>query len=335
VEQIAALHQTGMELVLVSSGAVASGRAVLTPSRKTDAVSSRQLWAALGQVKLMSRYSDFFREYGLVCAQVLLTKENFSSRAHYLNLKNCIATLLPPGREETQAMLHARGFIDLIIPRGSQGLIDFVRHNAAVPVIETGAGICHTFFDAEGETRKGAAIIFNAKTRRPSVCNALDCLIIHRDRLADLPALTNRLAEKQVVIYADPPAWQVLKGRYPAGLLLPAAADSFGTEFLSLKLAIKTADSLDEALRHIACFSSRQSEAIITENRTTAALFTGQVDAAVVYTNASTAFTDGAQFGLGAEIGINTQKLHARGPMALEALTTCKWIVEGEGQIRE
>ncbi len=245
-----------------------------------------------------------------------------------------VVTLLPAGREETDEMLHARGYIDLVIPRGSQGLIDFVRQNATIPVIETGAGICHTYFDAEGDVNKGAAIVFNAKTRRPSVCNALDCLVIHRERLSRLPELSTKLAEKGVIIYADQPSFQILKEQYPLNLLFPATEESFGTEFLSLKMAVKTVGSFDEAIQHVTRYSSKHSEAIITENSSTAACFSRLVDAAVVYTNVSTAFTDGEQFGLGAEIGISTQKLHARGPMALEALTTYKWIVEGDGQTR-
>jgi glutamate-5-semialdehyde dehydrogenase len=245
-----------------------------------------------------------------------------------------VVSLLPSGREETEEMLHARGYIDLIIPRGSQELIDFVRLNATIPVIETGAGICHTYFDAEGDLRKGAEIVFNAKTRRPSVCNALDCLIIHGDRLSDLPEILSKLSEKEVIVYADPQAFEVLNARYPSLLLFPADDDTFGTEYLSLKMAVKTVASQEEALEHIARYSSKHSESIVTENRETADRFTKLVDAAVVYTNASTAFTDGAEFGLGAEIGISTQKLHARGPMALEELTTYKWIVRGDGQIR-
>lgn len=243
-------------------------------------------------------------------------------------------TLLPAGREETLEMMHARNYIDLIIPRGSQGLINFVRENATIPVIETGAGICHTYFDMEGDLPKGASIVLNAKTRRPAVCNALDCLIIHQGRLSDLPELTAPLADKEVLIFADEPAHRLLSECYPAHLLLPATEDSFGTEFLSLRMAVKTVSSLEDALLHISMFSSKHSEAIITENPQTAFRFTQLVDAAVVYTNASTAFTDGAQFGLGAEIGISTQKLHARGPMALEELTTYKWIVSGDGQVR-
>jgi glutamate-5-semialdehyde dehydrogenase len=245
-----------------------------------------------------------------------------------------VVTLLPAGREETEEMLHAREFIDLIIPRGSRGLIDYVRQNATLPVIETGAGICHTYFDEQGDVAKGAAVVFNAKTRRPSVCNALDCLIIHSGRLGDLPEIMHRLAGKEVIVFADEQAFSALEGSYPASLLLPAGEDAYGTEFLSLKMAVKTVGSAEEAMAHIARYSSGHSECIITENNTTSSLFTRMVDAAVVYTNVSTAFTDGAQFGLGAEIGISTQKLHARGPMALEELTTYKWIVRGEGQVR-
>jgi len=242
--------------------------------------------------------------------------------------------LLPAGREETNEMLRARGYIDLIIPRGSQSLIDFVRENATIPVIETGAGICHTYFDEFGDAVKGAEIIFNAKTRRPSVCNALDCLIIHESRLAELPSFAKRLSTEKVVIYADEKSYKKIKGVYPENLLFPATEESFGTEFLSLKMAVKTVSSFDEALEQINKYSSKHSEAIITESAENIEKFRKMVDASSVYSNASTAFTDGAQFGLGAEIGISTQKLHARGPMALEELTSYKWIVEGDGQVR-
>jgi len=245
-----------------------------------------------------------------------------------------VVALLPAGREETQEMMHAHGYIDLIIPRGSQGLIDFVRQNSSIPVIETGAGICHTYFDKAGDTVKGSEIVFNAKTRRPSVCNALDCLIIHRERLADLPQLTEKLAGDEVIIYADPDSYNQLKNSYPAHLLQPATEESFGTEFLSLKMSVKTVSDMDQALDQIARYSSRHSEAIVSEDPEAIRKFQLLVDAAAVYSNASTAFTDGAQFGLGAEIGISTQKLHARGPMALQELTSYKWIVEGNGQVR-
>ena len=242
--------------------------------------------------------------------------------------------LLPAGREETIEMLHAHGYIDLIIPRGSQGLINFVRENAKIPVIETGAGICHTYFDEFGDAVKGREIIFNAKTRRPSVCNALDCLIIHENRLNELPSFAEKLAEESVIIYADERSMGKIKGHYPENLLFPATEESFGTEFLSLKMAVKTVSSFDEAIEQINHYSSKHSEAIISENAENIQKFKKVVDASSVYSNASTAFTDGAQFGLGAEIGISTQKLHARGPMALEELTSYKWIIEGDGQVR-
>ncbi len=242
--------------------------------------------------------------------------------------------LLPAEREAAAVMLNAVGYIDMIIPRGSQKLIDFVRDNAKVPVIETGAGIVHTYFDKSGDLDLGKQIIFNAKTRRPSVCNALDTLVVHQERLGDLPALIEPLKEKQVVLFADEAAYQSLQGFYPDALLNRAEPEHFGTEFLSLKMSVKTVSSLEEALEHIARYSSRHSEAIISTDPETTAIFLKRVDAAVVYANTSTAFTDGAQFGLGAEIGISTQKLHARGPMALKELTTYKWIIEGSGQVR-
>jgi glutamate-5-semialdehyde dehydrogenase len=251
---------------------------------------------------------------------------------HQIN-KN-VATLLPPAREATDALLNATGYVDVLIPRGSQQLIDIVRQQSKVPVIETGAGIVHTYFDQTADIKKGTEIIFNAKTRRVSVCNALDCLIIHSSRAADLPQLAQPLAEKKVEIYADDTAHSFLKGHYPDGLLHKAKQEHFGTEFLSLKLAVKTVDDMAAALDHIARYSSKHSEAIITQDSDNAAAFLNKVDAAAVYVNASTAFTDGAQFGLGAEIGISTQKLHARGPMGLQELTSYKWIVQGDGQVR-
>ena len=245
-----------------------------------------------------------------------------------------ILSLLPVDREATTELLHAHGLVDLIIPRGSQNLINFVRENSSIPVIETGAGICHTYFDEFGDVSKGKDIVNNAKTRRPSVCNALDCLIVHENRLNELPILTELLPQSRVVIYADEKAYQELEGKYPAELLEHATEESFGTEFLSYKMAIKTVSDLDAALDHIAEYGSKHSEAIVSENQDALEIFRKSVDAAAVYCNVSTAFTDGAQFGLGAEIGISTQKLHARGPMALEELTSYKWIVDGNGQIR-
>lgn len=246
-----------------------------------------------------------------------------------------VVELLPSSREATAALLHAEGWVDLIIPRGSSSLIRYVREEATVPVIETGAGICHTYFDQAGDLAKGAAIVNNAKTRRVSVCNALDCLLVHRERLADLPDLCAPLQESQVILYADEPAYEALSGRYPVELLRPATPESYGTEFLDYKMAIKTVNDVAEAVTHIYTYGSGHSECIVTEDKEAAAFFTRAVDAACVYVNAPTSFTDGAQFGLGAEIGISTQKLHARGPMGLREMTTYKWIVEGDGQVRK
>jgi glutamate-5-semialdehyde dehydrogenase len=250
------------------------------------------------------------------------------------NLDTHIVTLLPAEREATSALLNAVGYVDVLIPRGSQSLINFVRENSKVPVIETGAGIVHTYFDESGDLEKGAQIIENAKTRRVSVCNALDCLIIHSARINDLPQLTHILKEKQVELFADETSYAALKSTYPNQLLHKAEPQHFGTEFLSMKMAIKTVDNFKQALEHIAINSSKHSEAIISENADHIATFLNDVDAAAVYANVSTAFTDGAQFGLGAEIGISTQKLHARGPMGLDELTSYKWIVKGNGQTR-
>ena len=243
-----------------------------------------------------------------------------------------VVALLPATHEATGEMLNAVGYIDLCIPRGGRKLIDFVRDTARVPVIETGAGVVNTYFDKEGQLEMGKAIVLNAKTRRVSVCNALDCLLVHIDRLNDLNSLVSPLAEKHVIIYADEHAFQTLYGKYP--FLEHATEDSFGTEFMDYKLAIKTVASLDEALAHIDKNGSGHSEAIITDNEETARQFQAHVDAACVYWNVPTSFTDGAQFGLGAEIGISTQKLGPRGPMALEEICTYKWLIEGEGQVR-
>lgn len=245
-----------------------------------------------------------------------------------------LVSLLPPGHESAALLLNAVGKVDLVIPRGGKGLIDFVKNNAKVPVIETGAGVCHTYFDVDGDLCKGAPVIHNAKLRRVSVCNALDCLIIHQKRLSDLKYICIPFNAHNVTVYADEPAFDALKGRYSEKLLLHADENSYGTEFLSYKMAIKTVSGLDEALEHIAMYSSKHSEAIITDNPVTAETFCRRVDAACVYTNTSTAFTDGGQFGFGAEIGISTQKLHARGPMGLHELTTYKYIITGNGEMR-
>ncbi|MDR1344057.1 MAG: glutamate-5-semialdehyde dehydrogenase [Tannerellaceae bacterium] len=247
-----------------------------------------------------------------------------------VNPKAC--TLLPTGRESTEALLGAVGIVDLIIPRGSSSLINFVRENTTIPVIETGAGVCHAYFDKDGDKVKGRDIVNNAKTRRVSVCNALDCLLIHESRLADLPFICGKLADNNVIIYADDRAFDALSGHYP--FVQPAVSDSYGTEFLDYKMSIRTISSLSEAVAHITSHGSRHSECIISESYEAIARFQKTVDAACVYANVSTAFTDGAQFGLGSEIGISTQKLHARGPMGLSELTTYKYLIEGVGQIR-
>ena len=246
-----------------------------------------------------------------------------------------IIGLLPATHEATGELLHANGLVHIVIPRGSKRLIDFVRREASVPVIETGAGVCHAYFDKAGDLEKGSKIICNAKTRRVSVCNALDCLIIHSARLCDLPSLCKPLTESNVRIYADEAAYKQLEGAYPAGLLHHIGSEEdYDTEYQDYAMGIKTVDDISEALRHIRSHGSGHSEAIISEDGEATERFLRDVDAACVYSNAPTSFTDGAQFGLGAEIGISTQKLHARGPMALEEITTYKWIIRGNGQTR-
>jgi len=247
-------------------------------------------------------------------------------------LPDCVF-LAPPQREWLPRILAAVGLIDLAIPRGSQGLIDFVRDNARVPVIETGAGIVHTYVDASADIGVARAVVTNAKTRRVSVCNALDTLVLHRDLLDRLPDLMRDMGDKGVEVFADAAAYAALDGRY-AGPLEHAREADFGREFLSLRLSVKTVAGLDEALDHIHRYSSKHSEAVIAQDADVIERFLAEVDAAAVYANTSTAFTDGGQFGMGAEIGISTQKLHARGPMALPELTSYKWVVRGDGQVR-
>ena len=247
-------------------------------------------------------------------------------------VSEAVATLFPPSHEATAELLNAVGYVDLIIPRGGRGLINFVRDNSRVPVIETGAGICHAYFHSSGDLTKGAAIVNNAKTRRVSVCNALDCLLIDRDRLADLPALVAPMTDKNVIIYADEDAFNALHGNYPH--VEHATEDNWGTEYMDYKMSVKTVVGIDEALAHIATHSSKHSECIVAECADAQARFSKEVDAACVYANVPTSFTDGGQFGFGAEIGISTQKLHARGPMGLPEITTYKYIITGDGQIR-
>lgn len=246
-----------------------------------------------------------------------------------------VVELLPATHEATGAMLTAVGYIDLCIPRGSKRLISFVRDTAKVPVIETGAGVVHCYFDETGDLEKGKRIVDNAKTRRCTVCNTLDTLLINSHRLKDLPALVAPMAPKGVKLHADSRAYAALEGKYPDDLLVQVNdPDIWYTEWLSMQMGVCTVDSFDEALQHIATYGSGHSESIVTEDKAHAQRFEQMVDAACVYVNAPTSFTDGAQFGLGAEIGISTQKLGARGPMALEEITTYKWLIEGNGQVR-
>ena len=250
------------------------------------------------------------------------------------NINPSVVELLPASHEATEELLTAVGFVDLCIPRGSKRLIDFVRNTAKVPVIETGAGVVHCYFDKAGDLTMGRDIITNAKCRRCSVCNALDTLLVHRNRLQDLPQLCSQLAEKGVKLHADSEAYHVLGGHYPSQLLALVTADIWHTEWLSMQMGIKTVGSIEEALDHISTYGSGHSESIVTEDIEKQHQFQTMVDAACVYVNAPTSFTDGGQFGLGAEIGISTQKLGARGPMALEEITTYKWLIEGRGQVR-
>ena len=260
--------------------------------------------------------------------------ELIQSVLRMFNVNPDVVTLLPATHEATGELLNAVGYVDLCIPRGGRRLIDFVRDTARIPVIETGAGVVNTYFDKDGDLEMGKAIVCNAKTRRVSVCNALDCLLIHESRLGELFELVKPLLDHKVKIYADGPAYQLLTGKYPDVLLRPTSDESFGTEFMDYKMAIRTVTSLDEAIAHIDRYGSGHSEAIITNNEDSARKFQNSIDAACVYWNAPTSFTDGAQFGLGAEIGISTQKLGPRGPMALEEICTYKWLIEGEGQVR-
>lgn len=249
--------------------------------------------------------------------------------------QDLILNINPQERALIKHLLSAKEYIDLIIPRGGAGLINFVQNNSKIPVIETGAGVCHTYIDELADIQVAADIIYNAKTSRPSVCNALDTLIVHQKVAVKLlPVLSQKFSNQQVEIFADLLSYQILKElQYP--YLQKAKIADFGREFLSLKMAIKTVKNIDQALEHIRQYSTKHSEAIITESPQNAQKFLKQVDAACVYHNASTRFTDGSQFGMGAEIGISTQKLHARGPMSIRELTTYKWVIEGQGQVRE
>ncbi len=246
---------------------------------------------------------------------------------------HCI-TLLPPDRALVKELLTATRYVDLIIPRGSESLIQFVRKHSLVPTIETGAGVCHTYVEATADLQKAANIVVNAKVSRPSVCNSLDTVVVD-EAIAEafLPMLQEGFLEWNVEVFADEISHKIFsKIDYP--YLQKATQDDFGREFLDYKCSIKVVSGINEAINHINKYSSRHSEAIISQNQEYCDRFIQEIDAAAVYTNASTRFTDGGQFGLGAEIGISTQKLHARGPFALEKLVTEKWIVTGDGQVR-
>lgn len=269
--------------------------------------------------------AQYTNEAIVECIHKVLEKEGLSKD---------ICTLLPADREATNQLLNAVGLVDVIIPRGSSSLINFVRDNARIPVIETGAGVCHTYVEKSADIEKARAIVTNAKTRRVSVCNALDCMLIDKEIIDKLPEICNNLQEKNVIIYADEAALAALRGNYPSELLQVAEEEDYGCEFLDYKMSIKTVGSIDEALAHINRYGSKHSECIVSENSEITDIFLKKVDASCVYANVSTAFTDGGQFGFGAEVGISTQKLHARGPMGLDALTTYKYMVKGNGQIR-
>lgn len=255
------------------------------------------------------------------------------------HLPETLCTLLPNDHDATTEMLNAVGQVDLVIPRGSRRLIDYVRNNAKVPVIETGAGVCHAYIDEEADLKVAADIVYNAKTRRPSVCNTLDCIVVHASQLPNLATVCAPLAvpqgsKKPVVIYADEPAYEALKSHYPDVLLEHAQPEHFGLEFMDYKLAIRTVASFDEAVQYVQQHTSHHSESIVSLNAAHCERYLRVIDAACVYQNLPTSWTDGAQFGFGAEIGISTQKLHARGPMALPEITTYKYLIVGNGQVR-
>jgi glutamate-5-semialdehyde dehydrogenase len=318
-------HQNGLELTKVSVPLGVIG--IIYESRPNVTFDVFSLCIKSGNACILKGGSDAeFSNIAIVeiIKQVIMKYE----------LDENILALLPADRSATTELLNAVDYVDIIIPRGSQNLINYVRDNSRVPTIETGAGIVHTYVDKSADLQKSIDIVKNAKTRRVSVCNALDCLIIHEDRLTDLVEILQPLEQSKVHIYADARALNAIKGVYPSKLLQPAEAEHFGTEFLDYKMSIKTVSDLAEALDHINEYSSKHSEAIVAEDEDAIERFLKSVDASSVYANTSTAFTDGAQFGLGAEIGISTQKLHARGPMALEEMTSYKWVIRGEGQVR-
>ncbi len=318
-------HQNGLELTKVSVPLGVVG--IIYEARPNVTFDVFSLCIKSGNACILKGGSD--SEYSNI-AIVKIIRQVIKK----YGLDEHILALLPASREATTELLNAVNYVDIIIPRGSQNLINYVRDHAKVPVIETGAGIVHTYIDKSADLEKSIQIVNNAKTRRVSVCNALDCLVIHREKLNELKEIIKPLASSNVQIFADESAYNAIKEHYPDTLLSIASEEHFGTEFLDYKMSIKTVADLNEALDHISAYSSKHSEAIIAEDQKTIDTFMKSVDAAAVYANTSTAFTDGAQFGLGTEIGISTQKLHARGPMALEEMTSYKWIIKGDGQIR-
>ena len=248
--------------------------------------------------------------------------------------EGCVQFIDNTDRSMVDHLLKMRDIIDLMIPRGGAGLIKFVRENAAMPVVAGGIGVCHTYVDKSADIENAAAIVYNAKVQRPTVCNALDTVLVHRD-IAEvfLPKMAAELNKAGVELHCDERSMEILEGDRSLKLV-PAVADDWGKEFLALVAAVKVVDSLDGALEHIERYTSGHSEAILTDDNASATRFLNEVDAACVYVNASTRFTDGSQFGLGAEVGISTQKMHARGPLGLQELTTYKWIIFGTGQVR-
>jgi glutamate-5-semialdehyde dehydrogenase len=252
--------------------------------------------------------------------------------AHEMDTNSIV--LLPAEREFTDVLLAARGKVDVIIPRGNAGLIDYVREHSKVPVIETGTGVCHIYADEFADMALAKNIVANAKTRRVSVCNAAECLIVHQHCADKLPEICSGLAAKSIQLFADAKAYTALQNRYPQELLFEAKKEHFGCEFLNYKMAVKVVADIHEAIDFISAHGTMHSECIVSSNERNIALFQQSVDAACVYANVSTAFSDGAQFGLGAEIGISTQKLHARGPMGLAELCSYKWLINGNGQVR-
>lgn len=319
-------HENGLQLTKISVPLGVVG--IIYESRPNVTFDVFSLCLKSGNACILKGGSD--AEYSNI-AIVKIIKQVITK----FDLDQNILALLPANREATSQLLNAVGYVDILIPRGSQNLINYVRDNAKVPVIETGAGIVHTYVDKSADLEKSIRIVNNAKTRRVSVCNALDCLVIHKDKITDLGEIVSLLKESNVEIFADKKAYKSIQGNYPDHLLKEAEEKHFGIEFLDYKMSIKTVEDLDEALDHISEYGSKHSEAIIAEDQYAIDKFAKGVDAAAVYSNTTTAFTDGAQFGLGAEIGISTQKLHARGPMALDEMTSYKWIIKGDGQIRE